>query len=197
MSASDYGPDYGRQPGTERVRGGEEACDVCEEKMERQRETDHSGRRSDHSNQGEADEAQDRDFREQFTQQQREREWQARQLQIAEQQDAVAVRELERQIERWASRCAWCLVRGRDESREHRFRECTLDGSNTVRVQIRERGMANGFNQVDTDNDQFMGWIGQKIESGQVEGTRFIMFFFKLAQSVTGDVPEEKEHNIG
>ena len=89
------------------------------------------------SSQAEADEP-DQQLRERFVQQRSEREWQARQLRVADQEDAIKVSELRRYLEKWSDKCAWCLVCDRSESGEHLLKDCTEHGASIVRSYCEE-----------------------------------------------------------
>ena len=247
---------------------GEEACDVCEEAAKAQEQwsgsaeqwpesADDSGIAMASSSQAEADEP-DQQLRERFVQQRSEREWQARQLRVADQEDAIKVSELRRYLEKWSDKCAWCLVCDRSESGEHLLKDCTEHGASIVRsyceeftgaVQAKgsleefsccficyvpqaicqhwvgksegglweedstrcqyidvivpafwsmvvfngrekamqwlgEWGAKDGYYNIENSDEEFLKWIGAKVEWGKVEGNRFMELFVEMNRKI-------------
>jgi hypothetical protein len=68
-----------------------------------------------------------------FEQQQNERSWIDFHAREINQKEAYEVEELERQLQRFQHRCAWCYVHGKKENTEHRLEDCSMDHASRIR----------------------------------------------------------------
>lgn len=50
-----------------------------------------------------------------------------------------------------------------------------------------QQGVEDGFHDIDTNDEAFLGWVVSKVEWGKVEGTRLLELFMKFGQEISID----------
>jgi hypothetical protein len=136
---------------------GEEMCDVCEEDERfRQGRWDDSFPDSGIGAEGSPDsitgaqEGEDQ-LRARFEQQERQREWQYRQLVVQEQTAGIEVSEFRQYLEQWVGGCPWCYWNG-VANQEHAVEACSRNDaaivheiSSEIQAEMRDKRLYESF----------------------------------------------------
>ena len=116
---------------------GEEVCDMCEQRSQAHRVQ--QSREVFLSRLGDEDRDQLAVSAESgFEQGQRQQDWIDFHMREKVREEACEVEELERQLQRFQHKCAWCFVHGLTESSRHALEDCSVSGASAVRDSCQE-----------------------------------------------------------